>query len=275
MDALLQSKMLNNGVAMPQLGLGVWESKEGTEVINAVTFALNAGYRSIDTAAIYRNERGVGIAISDSNVPREEIFLTSKVWNSDQGFESTLKAFNNSLDRLQMDYLDLYLMHWPVRRKYKETWKALEKLYEEGKIRTIGVSNFLVHHLKDLLSEADVVPAVNQVEFHPYLIQQDLQDYCKEKGIVVEAWSPLMKARFIQVELFNEIGKKYGKTSAQVVLRWHIQRGVVVIPKSVRESRIIENADIFDFDLTDSEMNQINTLDRNHRFGPDPDNFNF
>ncbi len=267
--------VLNNKISIPQLGLGVWQSREGGEVERAIAHAFEAGYRSIDTAAIYENERGVGEAVKSSGIPRDELFITSKVWNSDQGFDRTISAFGNSLKLLGLEYLDLYLIHWPVAGKYKDTWKALELLYRQGMVRAIGVSNFFTHHLMDLLQEAEVVPAVNQIEFHPYMIQQELTDYCDKKDIRVEAWSPLMQGKFNEIGLFAEIGKKYQKTPAQVLLRWHIQREVITIPKSVNETRIRENAAIFDFSLSEEEMDQINKLDKNHRFGPDPDNFDF
>lgn len=266
---------LHNGVQIPYFGLGVFQSEEGQEVINAVNYALEAGYRHIDTAAIYKNEEGVGEAVKNSGVPREEIFVTSKVWNSNQGFDSTLEAFDKSLKRMGMDYLDLYLVHWPVQGKYKETWKALEKIYADGRVKAIGVSNFLQHHIEDLLTEAEVVPMVNQMEFHPILVQQSLLNYCADKGIQYQAWAPLMRGKIFDYDVINKIGEKYGKSAVQVTLRWDLQKGVVTIPKSVKQERIISNADIFDFDLTAKEVAQIDALDRNERIGPDPDNFDF
>ncbi|WP_157274722.1 aldo/keto reductase [Paenibacillus barengoltzii] len=267
--------ILNNGVQMPWLGLGVFKAKEGEEVVQAVKAAIRAGYRSIDTASAYRNEEGVcqGVreALQENGLQREDVFITSKVWNSDQGFETTLKSFDDSLKRLGLDYLDLFLVHWPVKGKYKETYRALEKVYAEGKVRAIGVSNFQIHHLEDLLSDAKVVPAVNQVEFHPYLTQKELLRYCTEKGIQLEAWSPLGQGHLLEHELLKGIASKYGKTVAQVILRWDVQLGVVTIPKSIREARIIENADIFDFELSAEEMQAIDGLNRNQRFGSDPD----
>jgi len=266
---------LNNGVQMPWLGLGVFKAKEGEEVVQAVKAAIRAGYRSIDTASAYRNEEGVGQgvreALQENGLQREDVFITSKVWNSDQGFETTLKSFDDSLKRLGLDYLDLFLVHWPVKGKYKETYRALEKVYAEGKVRAIGVSNFQIHHLEDLLSDAKVVPAVNQVEFHPYLTQKELLRYCTEKGIQLEAWSPLGQGHLLEHELLKGIASKYGKTVAQIILRWDVQLGVVTIPKSIREARIIENADIFDFELSAEEMQAIDGLNRNQRFGSDPD----
>lgn len=266
---------LHNGVEMPYFGLGVYQSSEGEMVQNAVRWALEAGYRHIDTASIYGNEAGVGKAVNSSGLARESVFVTSKVWNSDQGYESTLAAFEKSLARLGMDYLDLYLIHWPVAGKYKETWRALEKLYKEGRIRAIGVSNFLRHHLQDLLGSAEIVPMVNQMEFHPWLVQQELLDYCRDKGILYEAWSPLMQGAVTQVPELQELGRKYGKTEAQIVLRWDLQKGVATIPKSANKARIAANADIFDFELAAEDMARLDGLERHHRFGPDPDHFDF
>jgi diketogulonate reductase-like aldo/keto reductase len=266
---------LNNDVEMPWLGLGVFRSKDGEEVETAVKTALKAGYRSIDTAAIYENERGVGNAIQASGVQRSEIFLTSKVWNSDQGYQSTLAAFDASLEKLQTDYLDLYLIHWPKGQRSVETWKALEELYEKGKIRAIGVSNFLVHHLDDFLPHCKIVPAVNQVEFHPQLIQPELLEYCQKKGIQLEAWSPIMKGNVTKIPTIQELAKKYNKTEVQVVLRWDIQKGVVTIPKSVTPERIISNADIFDFELEPEDMAKVDALDKGKRIGGHPDKINF
>ncbi len=266
---------LNNGVEMPWLGLGVFRSEEGEEVENAVKTALKHGYRSIDTAAIYQNERGVGKAVKESGVARKDIFITSKVWNNRQGFESTLSAFEESLEKLQTDYLDLYLIHWPKGKKSVESWKALEKLYEQGKIRAIGISNFLVHHLEDFLPECKIIPAVNQVEFHPELIQPELLKYCQNKGIQLEAWAPIMKGKANEIPAIQEIAAKYNKTPVQVVLRWDIQKEVVTIPKSVTPERIISNSDIFDFELTKEEIAKIDTLDKNKRIGFHPDEIPF
>lgn len=265
---------LNNGVDMPQFGLGVWRVKEGSQVVDSVKAAIAAGYRSIDTAAAYGNEEGVGQAIRESGVPREELFITTKVWNSEQGYESTLAAFEDSRRKLGLDYLDLYLIHWPVKGKYKDTWRALEKLYADGNVRAIGVSNFHPHHLDDLLADAKVVPAVDQVELHPLLNQAELRRYCEGKGIRVEAWSPLMQGN-LDHPVLTELSVKYGKSPAQVILRWHLQRGIIVIPKSVTESRIQENARLFDFELSETDMARIDGINENRRFGSDPDNFNF
>ncbi|WP_036381063.1 aldo/keto reductase [Muricauda sp. MAR_2010_75] len=266
---------LHNGVQMPYLGLGVYLSEDGREVINAVKDALNHGYRHIDTASFYHNENGVGTGIKESDVDREDVFLVSKVWNSEQGYENTLKAFDESLKRLGTDYLDLYLIHWPKEEFSKETWKALEKLYKEKRIRAIGVSNFLQHHLEDLLTLAEIVPMVNQMEFHPYLVQQDLIDFCTEKGIQYEAWSPLMQGNIFDLDIMKDLAAKYNKTIAQIVLRWDLQKGVVTIPKSSNKNRIIANADLFDFELSVEDVKLLDSLDRGKRFGPDPNNFDF
>ncbi|NKI31152.1 aldo/keto reductase [Croceivirga thetidis] len=266
---------LNNGVEMPYFGLGVYLSKDGQEVVNAVKWAIETGYRHIDTASIYNNEEGVGEGIRQSGVPREELFVVSKVWNSDQGYDETLKAYDASLKRLKLEYLDLYLVHWPVAGKYKDTWKALEKIYAEGRVKAIGVSNFLQHHLEDLLSVSKVVPAVNQMEFHPYLVQQELIDFCVANQIQYEAWSPMMQGKIFDMDEFKSLAEKYQKTIAQIVLRWDLQKGVVTIPKSSKKDRIIGNADIFDFELSDEDTKMLDALHQGKRFGPDPDNFDF
>lgn len=274
LTSITQCTELNNGIKMPWLGLGVYKTQEGAQVEQAIADALEAGYRSIDTAAAYGNEEGVGRAIAASGLKREELFITTKVWNSNQGYESTLKAFEESRRKLQLDVIDLYLVHWPVAGKYKDTYRALEKLYKDGHVRAIGVSNFLIPHLEDLLGSCEVVPAVNQVEFQPFLTQPELQSYCKDRNIQLEAWSPLLQGH-LDVPLLQEIGHKHGKSAAQVILRWDLQNGIVTIPKSVTKNRIIENADIFNFELTSGEMEAIDGLNENRRLGPDPMNFNF
>lgn len=266
---------LSNRLSMPALGLGVLKATNGPEVEGAVLHALNAGYRHIDTAAAYQNEAGVGRALTKSTIPREEIFLTTKVWNSEQGYEKTLKAFENSLKLLQTDYLDLYLVHWPVAGKYKDTWRALEKLYDEGKVKAIGVSNFQVHHLEDLRRSAQIMPMVNQIEMHPHLQQEELRAYSAKHQIQLEAWRPIMMGKVQELQALQEIAKKYGKGAVQVSLRWLYQLGVSAIPKSVNPIRIQQNADIFDFELNSAEMAIIGSLNQNRRLGPDPDNFNF
>lgn len=261
---------LSNGVQMPYLGLGVFQTPND-QIKEAVHAALDYGYRHIDTAAFYNNEDGLGKAIRAHSLPRKEIFITSKVWNTDQGYDSTIDAFNTSLEKLQTDYLDLYLVHWPVKGKYKETWRALEDLYEEGRVRAIGVSNFMQHHLEDLMQSAKIMPMVNQVEFHPHLIQQDLVDFCKKNKIQYEAWSPLMQGKVFEIDLFRELSEKYNKSIAQIVIRWDLQKEVVTIPKSIHKERIEANADVFDFEISEEDMARIDQLDCDGRIGPHPD----
>ncbi|MCY9140332.1 aldo/keto reductase [Peribacillus frigoritolerans] len=276
---LQDTTTLHNGVEMPWFGLGVFKVEEGPELVNAVKMAIKHGYRSIDTAAIYENEEGVGQGIreglKEAGISREDLFVTSKVWNADLGYESTIAAYEKSLQKLGLEYLDLYLIHWPVEGKYKEAWRALETLYKEGKVKAIGVSNFQIHHLKDLMEDAEVKPMVNQVECHPRLTQKEVQAFCKEQGIQLEAWSPLMQGELLDNEVLQAIATKHGKSVAQVILRWDLQNGIVTIPKSTKEHRIVENSTVFDFELTEEEMNQIDGLNQNHRVGPDPDNFDF
>jgi len=273
--SILDTVELNNGVHMPWFGLGVFKAEDGAEVEQAVRWALDLGYRSIDTAAIYRNEAGVGRAIRESGFPREDLFITTKVWNSDQGYDATLKAFDDSLAKLGLEYIDLYLIHWPVQGTFIDTWRAFEALYRDGRAKAIGVSNFMIPHLEELLAEADVVPAVNQYEFHPRLAQPDLLEFCLEKGIRPEAWSPIMRGQVNDIPELKRIAEKYGKTPVQLVLRWDLQKGVVTIPKSVNRDRIEANADIFDFEISAEDMAAIDALDRGERIGPDPFNFNF
>lgn len=270
---------LSNGVRMPWFGLGVFKVEEGPELVHAVKFAIKQGYRSIDTAAIYGNEEGVGQAIREAineyGITREELFITSKVWNSDLGYESTLKAYETSLAKLGLDYLDLFLIHWPVEGKYKDAWRALETLYKAGRVKAIGVSNFQVHHLEKLLKNTEIKPMVNQVEYHPRLTQAKVKAFCDNNGIQFEAWSPLMQGQLFNNPLLNDLANKYNKTVAQIILRWDLQNGVVTIPKSTKENRIIENSNLFDFELTAEDMDKISSLNENHRVGPDPDNIDF
>ena len=268
----IPSIKLNNGVEIPQVGFGVWQIPD-PETAKAVNAAIEAGYRSIDTAAIYGNEAGVGQGIAESGIAREDLFITTKLWNEKQGYESTLKAFDRSMRKLDLDYLDLYLIHWPLpaRDLYFETWKAFEKLYAEGRIRAICVSNFLPEHLQRLIAGSDTVPAVNQIELHPQLQQAELRAFDAEHGIATEAWSPLAKGQsLLQDPVLTQLGKKYGKSPAQIVLRWHTQLGTIVIPKSVTPSRIRENIDIFDFELSTDDLAQIVRLNTNTRTGGDP-----
>jgi len=276
---LQSTTTLHNGVKMPWLGLGVFKVEEGPELVDAVKTAIKEGYRSIDTAAIYKNEEGVGEGIREgikvAGISREDLFITSKVWNADFGYESTLEAYQTSLDKLGLDYLDLYLIHWPVKGKYIDTWKALETLYSEGRVKSIGVSNFQIHHLEDVMKDAKVIPMVNQVEYHPKLSQTELHSFCQQHNIQLEAWSPLMQGQLLEDSKLKEIANVHGKSVAQIILRWDLQNGVVTIPKSTKEQRIIENSSIFDFELSATEMEQIAALNENKRIGPDPDTFDF
>lgn len=262
---------LRNGLKIPQIGFGVFKVENETEAPAAVEEALRIGYRHIDTAAIYKNEEGVAKGIAASGVAREDIFLTSKVWNDDIRAGRTKEAFQASLDRLKTDYLDLYLLHWPVEG-IVEAWRTLIELYEEGKIKSIGVSNFKEHHLDQLKDAGLMVPMVNQIELHPQLPQQDFVDYLSNKDIQVEAWSPLMQGKFMEIDLFHDLAKKYGKSPAQIVIRWHIQLGRVVLPKSITPSRIQENFNVYDFELSSDDMSAISALATNVRIGTDPDN---
>lgn len=266
---------LNNGRKIPCLGLGLYKASEGGEVEEAIKYALNIGYRLFDTAAIYFNESGVGKAINSSTIVRNEIFITTKLWNDRHGFNETLKAFDESINKLNMDYVDLYLIHWPVGGKIIETWKAFEKLYNEGRALSIGVSNFLEHHLNEFIDSVEIMPAVNQIEFHPYLQQKSVVNYCKSKGIIVEAWSPLARGRVFCDPTIKSLARKYSKSHAQIILRWAYQLGVVIIPKSVHQNRIKENASIFDFKIEYDDMEKIESLDKGEegRFGAHPDKF--
>lgn len=267
---------LTNGVRMPQLGYGVFQVPD-EETTAAVKAALEAGYRSIDTAAVYGNEKGVGQAIAESGLARDELFVTTKLWNSAQGYDSTLKAFDESMKKLGLEQLDLYLIHWPTpeRDKYLDTWKAFEKLYEDGRVRALGVSNFQPAHLTRLLDAADVAPVLNQIELHPYLQQQEVREFNAKHGIATEAWSPLAKGGSLLGDpVVADLAVKHGRTPAQIVLRWHLQLGNVVIPKSVTPSRIEENFDLFGFTLAEEELESLTPLDRGERTGPDPDTFN-
>jgi diketogulonate reductase-like aldo/keto reductase len=261
---------LYNGVEMPWLGLGVHRAGSGSEVVAAIQCALQAGYRSIDTATYYQNEHRVGEAVNESGIPRDEIFLTSKVWNTDQGYRSTMEVFESSLEKLQTNYLDLYLIHWPQTGTTFETWKAMEELCEKGQIRAIGVCNFLIPHLKRLMENSRIKPMVNQFEFHPDLVQPELLKFCCENQIQPEAWRPIMKGRVNEIGLLQELAEKYQKSPVQIVLRWDVQKGVVTIPKSVTPERIISNADIFDFEISAEDIALIDTLNRNARMGEDP-----
>jgi diketogulonate reductase-like aldo/keto reductase len=255
---------------MPMLGFGTFKIPEGKVVIQSVKKALKLGYSHIDTAAYYKNETGIGEGIRQSGVSRSEIFLTSKVWTSDYGYDNTIKAYDMSLQRLGVDYLDLYLIHW-YNAKVKDTWRAIEKLYKEKRVRVIGVSNFHIHHLETLLEYCEIKPMINQVEFHPQLLQSPLLEYCKQQQIQYEAYSPLMQGKIFNIPLLVEIAEKYKRTVAQVVLRWNIQMGVVTIPKSIHPERMIENMKIFDFEISEEDMKAICSLDNGQRIGHNPD----
>jgi diketogulonate reductase-like aldo/keto reductase len=272
----LSSKLkLNNGTEIPALGLGVFKSQEGDEAYNACMYAIEAGYKHIDTAAVYRNEASVGRAVRDSGVKRGDIFITTKLWNEDMRQDNQYQAFEDSLARLGVDYVDLYLIHWPVKGKYADSWKVLEKIYKEGRAKAVGVSNFHIHHLEDIFAVSDLIPAVNQVECHPWLSQVELAAYCQKKGIMFEPWSPLGAGALIENEILKAIAAKYNKTTAQLMIKWGLQRGFVQIPKSVKKERIIENAQVFDFTITDDDMTEIFKLNINKRVGADPENFTF
>ena len=272
---LQSTSRLQNGIHMPILGLGVYKMTNPEETHQAITMALDVGYRAIDTAALYYNEEEVGEAIRHSNVAREDIFVTTKVWNSDQGYDNTLRAFETSLKKLNLEYLDLYLTHWPVTDKFVDTYRAIERLYDEKLIRVPGVSNHHDSHIQQILSKANTAPMVNQVELHPYLTQEPLRRYCSENNIAVTAWSPLGRGGVLTDETLVRIGEQYGKSAAQVTLRWHLQNDIIIIPKSVTPARIQENAAIFDFELSIEHMAQIDALNRNQRFGQNPENFHF
>lgn len=268
---------LNNGIKIPSVGVGVFRVDDAKAAYEMIRTALSVGYRHIDTAMIYGNEEAVGRAVKDSGVDRKDIFVTTKLWNDDQRSGKVCEAIDYSLKRLGMEYVDLYLVHWPVKGTYADVWKKMEKVYENGKAKAIGVSNYNTHHLDDLLEKAEVIPAVNQIECYPYFSQENIVKYCREKGIYPEAWGPLGAGQsdILWNTVITEIAEKYSKTPAQIVLRWNVQRGVVVIPKSIHETRLKENLYIFEFRLDDSDMQRIGALNKNLRLGADPDNFNF
>lgn len=274
---------LNNGVEIPMLGFGVYLVADGDECKNAVSNALESGYRHIDTAALYNNEASVGQAIKESGIPREEIFVTTKVWNDSQRSNEVQAAFDDSINKLGFDYVDLYLIHWPVKECFVNTWLELEKIYKSGRARAIGVSNFKEHQIEDLRKVWSVVPVLNQVELHPMLTQKNVINYCKGLDIAVQSWAPLggrrescsLKDNLLDNEVLVNIGKKYGKSAAQVVLRWNIDLGLITIPKSTTPSRIKENIDIFDFQLDADDIKAIDALNQNQRVGADPDTFDF
>jgi len=274
---------LNNGVVIPQPGFGTFLTPNGETAINSVCYAIQRGYRHIDTAAVYGNESSVGKGIRLSGVHREDLFITSKVWNTERGYDKTLRAFEKTMNDLGLDYLDLYLIHWPANKKQfgdkadqlnQETWKAMERLYKEKRIRAIGLSNFMPHHIDKILEIAEVMPAVDQIEYHPGLLQKECVEYCKKKGIVVEAWSPLGRGAFLSDELLVDMADKYGCTVAQLIIRWVIQNGVLPLVKSITPSRIEENIEVFNFTIRSEDMMIINDM-ITERVGHDPDEIDF
>lgn len=276
MMAIQSTITLNNGSVIPQVGLGVFQTPDGETTVNAVQTALETGYRHIDTAMIYRNETSVGEGIRRAGVPRDDFFLTTKLWNDDIRAHRGLDAFQESLDRLGLDYVDLYLIHWPADG-WQQAWDDLQEIYASGRAKAIGVSNFQQHHIEELLNNSDVVPAVDQIESSPQFTNQELIDFLTVKGIHTEAWSPLggTGGNLLGDPVLAEIGAKYGKSAAQVVIRWHIQRGVVVLPKSTHAERIKQNFDVFDFNLSPEDMDAVTSLNTGRRNGADPDDFDF
>lgn len=269
-------KKMNNGYEIPAVGFGVWKIPD-EDAPNTVKQAIETRYRLIDTAKIYGNEVGVGKAVQESNIPREDLFITTKLWNSDQGYDSTLRAFDESLEKLQLDYVDLYLIHWPTPMydNYVESYQALEEIYKSGRAKAIGVCNFDIEHLQRIIDECDIIPAVNQVECHPYLQQKELRAFCDKHGIEVQAYSPLMNGQTVLNDpVIQELAKKYDKTSAQIILRWHLQNDILIIPKTVTPSRMTENLDLFNFELSEEDLEKINALDRNERVNAVPSEMN-
>ena len=261
---------MNNEKEIPQFGLGVYQTKSGKETLNSVAWALEAGYRHIDTARIYGNEKEVGEAIRSSSIKREELFITTKLWNDDQGYDNALKAFDKSLKTLNVDYIDLYLIHWPVKGKREDSWKALEKIYESGYCESIGVSNYMIWHLEELFTYANVIPVLNQVEFSPYAYNKELLDFCTKNKILVESYSPLTRMKKLGDPKLITIAKKHGKTAAQILIRWAIEHNLVVIPKSARKERIIENSNVYDFALNEEDMEVLDNMNEDFRVSWDP-----
>lgn len=266
--------VLNNGVKMPWLGFGTYKIEYKDTSTQYIKMALEAGYRHIDTAAVYGNEPIVGKALKEYGIPRDKVFITSKVWNNKHGYDKTLKAFQDTLKRLDTDYLDLYLIHWP-KKLNEDTWRAMEKLYKDGYIRAIGVSNFKIHHLKEIMKDSEIVPMVDQVEYHPQFPQTELHDFCKKNSIQLEAWGPLMQGKIFEIPLMKSLAEKYGRTISQIVLRWDLQMKIVTIPKSINENRIKENCNIYDFEISEEDMKRIESLNTGERIGHDPDTITF
>ncbi len=280
MKSLKDQFILNNGVGIPCIGFGTWQTHAGRVAVVSVLEALETGYRHIDTAAAYDNEESIGEAISKSGINRKNIFVTSKLWNSNRGYDTTLRAFDESLRKLGLDYLDLYLIHWPAtkddwRNQNNDTWRAFEKLYNEKRIRSIGVSNFKPHHLKPLMEKAEIMPAVNQIEFHPGLMQTETVEFCKKNNILIEAWSPLGSGRILNNPDLIKIAEKYNKSVAQLCIKWCLQNNVLPLPKSITIERIHENAKVFDFIISSQDMDRINMMPHIGSSGLDPDKINF
>lgn len=272
MDLTINStKLLHNDVEMPRFGLGVYKMTDKEAAVEAMITAIQSGYKAIDTATVYDNEAEVGEAVRNSGVKRQELFITSKVWNTDQGYDETLRAFEASLKRLDFDYLDLYLTHWAIEGKYVETYRAIQRLYDEKLVRSIGVSNHHEHHLEKILATANTKPMVNQIELHPQLTQVPLRNFCEKNDIAVTSWSPLARGRLLEDPVLAEVAQQHNKSIAQVIIRWHLQSDLIVIPKSVTPSRIQENAEVFDFSLTSEEMKMIDELNQDWRSGTNPD----
>ncbi len=270
MDLNINStQKLNNGIKIPRIGLGTWDLR-GRDAYQAILWSLDLGYRLIDTASLYENENKIGEALKDADIPREEIFLTTKVWNSEQGYNNTLNAFEKSLKRLRVDYIDLYLIHWPVSGLRNDTWKVLEEIYKSEKTRAIGVSNFTIRHLKELLEISDTIPTINQIEFSPFLFQKELMDYCQSNKIVVEAYTPLTRGRKFSDDVIRVLAQKYNKTPAQILIRWGLQHDVIEIPKSGSQQHLRENIKIFDFTLNYDDMSQLDKLNEDFRLVDDP-----
>jgi methylglyoxal/glyoxal reductase len=263
---------LNNGINIPILGLGTYLSNPGKETQAAVEYALETGYRHIDTAAFYKNEEDVGNAVRNSGIPRSEIFVTTKLWNSEQGFDKALRAFDNSLKKLKLDYVDLYLIHWPIPKLRIDSWRALERIYQQGYCKSIGVSNYMQRHIEELISFAAILPSVNQIEFSPYLYLKELQDFCRDCSIYIQAYTPLVRGKKKDDPRLLSIAKKYNKSWAQILIRWALQVGTIVLPKSVHKERIHENADIFDFEISEKDMDEIKSFHYNYRITWDPTN---
>ena len=266
------TKELNNSVKIPIFGLGTYLNDNGKQSIDTMLYALEIGYRHIDTASMYENEKEVGEAVCLSGIPREEIFITTKLWNSDHGYQKTIDAFNKSLDKLKLNYIDLYLIHWPVENLRVESWRALEKLYEDGLCKSIGVSNYMERHIAELLNNSEITPVINQVEFSPFLYLKNLQTYCESKKIGLESYSPLTKGYKLNDSRLIEIANRYNKSTSQMLIRWCLQKGVICIPKSSQKNHIKENAEVFDFEISESDIVALNNLNENYRSTWDPTN---